>query len=357
MNDRDDFLDDALGQGLAEANPYDPEALAAHLPARSGEMMLREITSPKQRSSPLERLFGTFAWDRPAPGRTAFVGVLAAVAVAVVGLNVGLSRTSDPDVIDPAESAEPSDVADGSDPLVVDPATTPGSSDPKEVTPGPSDDLDPESDPDTASEETGVEDTSSEETGDEDTAGEDTASNPEVAAGSGCVSIELEDFELTGSWRLGYDSRVSGGAFVTWEGLEPEVNNTSPADLIESQFTIETPGTYRFVFAMRQPFEVGDDSANSSWINVPDAARFGPIGGGSYGGFVTVFGRAKGEFDWSATADVDGIQSEISIVFDTPGSYTMQLAGRSHGHEIDRIVLHSDAIGRGDAIAGQCDGA
>ena len=105
---------------------------------------------------------------------------------------------------------------------------------------------------------------------------------------------------------------------------------------------------------MRQPFEVSDDAANSSWVNFPDADRFGPVDGGSYPDFVPVFGNAKGEFDWSATAMQDGEPSEIAVRFDQAGTYTMQLAGRSHGHEIDRVVLYPEDVSLGDAVAGRC---
>ena len=347
MNDKDDPLDDALWQGLAEANPYDPEALAAHLPDRSGELMLREITLPERRTSPFGRLFRPSSAGGPVFGRAAFVGVLAAVAVAVVGLNIGLSRTDEADVAEPAGTASstPSGAADGLEPLVVDPAIDPGSQDPDEAAVPPSSDEDPESDPIDG------------EAPDDGEETEDTAVAPEVSTvDPGCVSIELEDFELTGSWRLGYDSRVSGGAFATWEGLGPEAQNAAPADLIELEFTIDTPDTYRFVWAMRQPIEVGDSSADSSWVNIPDAARFGPIDGGSYGGFVPVSGRAKGEFDWSATADVDGSRSDVGVVFDRPGTYTLQLAGRSHGHELDRILLFPDSLSSDEAVNGSCAG-
>lgn len=350
MNERDDLLDDPLQQGLAEANRYDPEALADHLPERASELMLREITATRRHRSLLFGLFPAPLGDQPAFGRAAFVGVLAAVAVAVVGLNVGLSRTNEAEVVEPAGSTPaPREAADGSAPLVVDPAPTSSAPNADGSTATP-DDADPEADSD---QDPGTADA---EAAGEGEASEDSIVPPASVADSGCVSIEIEDFELAGSWRLGYDSRVSGGTFVTWEGLAPEAENTVPVDVIELPFTIDTPGTYRFVWAMRQPFEFGDESADSSWVNVPDAARFGSIDGGSYGGFVPIFGRARGEFDWSATADVDGAQSEVSIVFDAAGVYTMQLAGRSHGHEIDRIVLFHDGLDRDAAIAGSCAG-
>jgi hypothetical protein len=109
---------------------------------------------------------------------------------------------------------------------------------------------------------------------------------------------------------------------------------------------------------MRQPDGVESDKANDSWLNFPDAARFGPAGGGNYPGFIKVFGNSKGDFSYSGTADVNHKKSTIAIQFDQAGTYKMEIAGRSHGHQIDRIVLHHESIDKATAVAapnGGCD--
>jgi len=104
---------------------------------------------------------------------------------------------------------------------------------------------------------------------------------------------------------------------------------------------------------MRQPSGVANDKANDSWLYFPDAARFGPKGtSGSYGGFIKVYGRALGEFEYSGTADVNHAKTQIAIEFDSAGEYTMQIAGRSHGHQIDQIMLYSDTIYMNEAAEG-----
>ena len=175
-----------------------------------------------------------------------------------------------------------------------------------------------------------------------------------VPEGCSVVALEAESLPLTGAWQVVDDGAASGGAYVTWLGLSKEANNEQPADIVDVALEIQQAGSYRFTWAMRQPDDVAGDKANDSWVNFPDAARFGPVGGGSYGGFIKVFGNGKGSFNYGATADQNHQKSELAIDFSEPGTYRMQLAGRSHGHQIDRIVIYHDSVSQEDAIRNRC---
>lgn len=349
-SDPHDLVDDDLGRRLTDANPYEPEALDDHLPPRSGDLFLREITAGDHRSL-LDRLLGrpggaTGGGGLRLPARAAFVGVVAAIALLAVGLNLGLARSGD-------EVALPGVDGDGTEPPVT---TEAGASVSDAVPPT----IAPGAETDSGASSTPAVPTPTEPAGTaEDSTAADagpTADDGVAPAGEalGCVVVDVELLELTGGWRVGYDNRVGNGAFITWEGLAPEEHNTSPTDVIEAEITIAEPGTYRFVWSMRQPFEVSDESADSSWVDFPDADRFGPVDGGSYVGFVEVAGRAKGEFDWAALARDDGGESPIAVEFDEAGTYTLRLAGRSHGHEIDRIVLYPEALSDAEALSDRC---
>ncbi len=186
-----------------------------------------------------------------------------------------------------------------------------------------------------------------------------TTAAPDPGGDCGVVVIEAESLNLTGDWKVAQASNASGGSYITWEGLSFERNNSSPDDIITTEIAISRPGSYRFTWAMRQPSDVESDKANDSWLNFPDADRFGPTGGGSYSGFIKVFGNSKNNFAYKGTADVNHAKSAIAIEFDEAGTYTMQIAGRSHGHQIDRIVVHHSSISQSDAVAGNntgCDG-
>ncbi len=181
-----------------------------------------------------------------------------------------------------------------------------------------------------------------------------TTMPPTPVAGNACIAVEAESLPLTGAWSQKSDDGASGGSYIVWEGLSKERNNSSPADIMSVDIDVTQPGTYRFVWAMRQPSDVEGDKANDSWLNFPDADRFGPVSGGSYNDFVKVYGRGTGDFAWAGTADVNHVHSSMAIQFDNAGTYTMQIAGRSHGHQIDKIVLHHDSVSKDDAIAGNC---
>ncbi len=167
------------------------------------------------------------------------------------------------------------------------------------------------------------------------------------------VILEAESLPINGAWRIANDGRASGGRYITWEGLSRERNNSKPADAMSTSIKIGKPGEYRFTWAMRQPDNVAGDKANDSWLNFPDADRFGPVDGGRYGGFIKVFGRSTGEFKYAGTADVSHQKSKVAILFNNSGTYTLQIAGRSHGHQIDRIIIHHDTISAKDAIDGK----
>ncbi len=184
-----------------------------------------------------------------------------------------------------------------------------------------------------------------------------TAAPPPNPTGEcGVVAIEAETLALNGAWSVVQDDTASDGRYITWEGLSKSANNNQPADVISATIEIDKPGSYRFTWAMRQPNDVESDKANDSWLNFPDADRFGPVGGGSYPGFIKVYGNSTGGFSYRATADVNHDKSPIAVGFDSAGTYTLQIAGRSHGHQIDRIVIHHESIGQSDAIAGRGTG-
>lgn len=171
------------------------------------------------------------------------------------------------------------------------------------------------------------------------------------------VIIEAEDLEVFGAWSVVQDSDASGGEYIVWEGLSREANNRDPndGDIMSTTIAITTPGTYSFKFLMRQPSGVESDKGNDAWVYFPDATRFGPEDSSdSYGTFVKVYGRATGgEFEYSGTAEeANHDKSQIAIEFAEAGEYAMEISGRSHGFQIDQIIIFGDALDVDDAAAG-----
>ena len=171
------------------------------------------------------------------------------------------------------------------------------------------------------------------------------------------VIIEAEDLAVSGDWRVVDDSDAIGGKYIVWEGLSAGQNNqdAEDGDIISTAIDITTAGTYSFKWRMRQPSGVDDDKGNDSWLYFPDATRFGPEGtNASYGTFIKVYGRAhKGDFEYSGTAEDSNGHAQIAIEFAQAGRYTMEIAGRSHGFEIDQIILFGEDLKVDDAAAGR----
>ena len=171
------------------------------------------------------------------------------------------------------------------------------------------------------------------------------------------VIIEAEDLAVKGDWRVVDDPDASGRQYIVWEGLQEGQNNRDPedGDIISTTVDITTPGTYHFKWLMRQPSGVESDKGNDSWLYFPDATRFGPVdSNGEYGTFVKVYGRATdGDFEYSGTAeDADHEHTQIAVEFARAGRYTMEIAGRSHGHQIDQIILFGETLRVNGAAAG-----
>jgi hypothetical protein len=400
-----------LDAELASANPIDDREAASLIPPSLGEAMLREITHADQ-DGLWQRITGPLVTSS-GPARLGFVGVLAVVAVALSALTAlsfggGAEELAEPagtgvtEQIDPSGQNPPADqetltieVTTTTTPVEVESSSTTQQSDTADTA---------VSDEATACYAAGatkegaasdygrsctqpmlncelIDDVwvcSSEKIdtslpGSTWTGGDDQLSTPPATAtptpttapnannptavGAQCVTIEAEALQIVGAWSRRDDGSASGGTYVEWEGLSREANNGAPADVINTTFNISSPGTYRFIWAMRQPGDVASDKANDSWLNFPDADRFGPVSGGTYGGFVKIFGNSKDGFGWSAKADHNHVKSDVAIEFGSAGQYTMQIGGRSHGHQIDKIVIYRDSISQADAIAGRCAGS
>lgn len=169
------------------------------------------------------------------------------------------------------------------------------------------------------------------------------------------VIIEAEDIPVVGDWKIVQDPRASGGSYIVWEGLSEGRNNGNPDDIISTTFQVSTPGWYTFKWLMRQPSGVARDKGNDTWLYFPDASHFGPNRSeNSYGTFVKVFGNADGEdFLYSGTAEeANHAKSAVGIKFELPGQYTVEIAGRSHGHEIDQLILYRLGGDVNEAAAG-----
>lgn len=181
---------------------------------------------------------------------------------------------------------------------------------------------------------------------------------------NGIVVMEVESVDPQGEWEWQEDiENYTGLGYFVWTGGN-QFNNPGEG-LLEYTIKVNTPGVYRFQWRSR--IAQGDDHTehNDSWLRFPDASDFyaekngsivyphgspqGPYPNGSGSdGWFKVYMNQLNQWSWRAfTNDHDG--HKIYVEFDEPGVYTMEIAGRSNGHAIDRMVLYNESVSENSA--------
>ena len=170
----------------------------------------------------------------------------------------------------------------------------------------------------------------------------------------GIVSAEIESVEGTITWDRKSDiSGFDGEGYLVWN--KEDNFNTPGVGVLTYKLNITTTGTYRFVWRSRITEGTSISEANDSWLRFGDAADFFgekegsivyPKGigktpnpeGSSSDGWFKVYMNNVGEWFWrSNTSDND--PHNIFVTFNSAGTYTMEVSGRSRFHALDRFVL------------------
>lgn len=155
----------------------------------------------------------------------------------------------------------------------------------------------------------------------------------------GLVIFEAESATLKGQWKLGKDAdRASGGKFIYFDGPNSykEVNMDNHISYI---FRINNPGNYTVKWTMRQPEgERGTDKGNDAYVYVSDDLGYAKNQKMTH--YEKFHSRSGDDFVLHGVAEVHGLgHSWLTAKFPSPGEYTLNIVGRSHGLQIDRIVL------------------
>ncbi len=168
--------------------------------------------------------------------------------------------------------------------------------------------------------------------------------------------VEFENAEFEGDWRLINDiSNATGQGYMLWEG--DNSFGTPGNGLATYRIKINNPGVYRFIW--RSAVKEGDNptEGNDSWLRFNDADDFfgeksngsivypkgtgktpNPEGASSDGWFKIYRSGNPLDFKWqSRTSDNDA--HDVFVQFNTAGTYTMEVSGRSKGHAIDKFIL------------------
>ncbi len=178
----------------------------------------------------------------------------------------------------------------------------------------------------------------------------------------GLVIIEFEsitDQVDLGDWQFRTNiAGYQGRGFLYYDG-ENSFNEPGKS-LLKYQIKINNPGTYRFIYGARIGKGNEGSEHNDFWLRFADADDFYgyrssddsyvyPRGtgktpnpeGSSKDGWFKIF---MNQLDiWSyhgSTSDNDS--HPVYVQFDSPGTYLMEISGRSEGFIIDRAVLYKE---------------
>lgn len=154
----------------------------------------------------------------------------------------------------------------------------------------------------------------------------------------GLIVFEAERMELKGAWKLGNDDKASGGEYIYFDGG----NNYSAVDMnhvISYTFNVKEAGNYTVKWLMRQPEgERGTDKGNDVWIYFSDDIAYASKKQLTH--YEKFYSRSGDDFILHGVAEVHGVgHSWLTAKFPTAGKYTINIGGRSHGLQIDRIVM------------------
>ncbi|WP_085516214.1 hypothetical protein [Marivirga sericea] len=178
----------------------------------------------------------------------------------------------------------------------------------------------------------------------------------------GLVIVEFEavpDRSAIGDWDFRNDfAAYEGEGFLYWAG---EDHFSQPGNsTLGYEIEISNPGTYRFIYSGYIALGESTTESNDLWLRFADASDFYgfrenddsyvyPKGtdkspnpeGASRDGWLKVYMNQLNEWTYTAkTSDNDA--HDIYVEFDNPGTYLMEISGRSEGFAIDRAVIYKE---------------
>ncbi|RED95981.1 Ig-like domain-containing protein [Marinoscillum furvescens] len=167
----------------------------------------------------------------------------------------------------------------------------------------------------------------------------------EIYETDGLLVFEAERIALKGDWKLGTDEEhASGGKYIYYDGPN-NYQNQAAKNTLSYSFKINTPGSYTFKWFVRQNEEErgkvegkqGTDLSNDAWIRFSDG--IGYWGSTQITDFIKFYGRSDPGFWLHGIGEKDHKHNWVNVKITEPGTYTMEIAGRSHGYQIDKIVM------------------
>ncbi|MEE4174814.1 MAG: tandem-95 repeat protein, partial [Xanthomonadales bacterium] len=181
---------------------------------------------------------------------------------------------------------------------------------------------------------------------------------------NGLLVIEMESADtLPANWpEETAFANFSGSGYLRYDGADSF--GTPGNDIISYPIEIQNPGTYRFQWRSLVGLGTDPTEHNDTWLKIDSDAFYGekaggnivcPIGfdplendctgsvpnGAGGDGWFKAYRSGTDTWSWvTNTSDDDAHQ--IFARFDAPGTYTIQISGRSAEHVVDRMVMYRD---------------
>ena len=172
----------------------------------------------------------------------------------------------------------------------------------------------------------------------------------------GLLVMEAESVGLAGSWSLRNEiSRSLGEGYIEWKhGDQNQGIDGAGQGILTYTFNIATEGSYRLLLRSAAP---DFTEHNDVWARFPRNAATGlrEEGRGSISiepntWFKVYQNAGNNAWQWDART-VDNDPHEIYLIFQEPGTYTIELSGRSTLYKIDRLVLFHGQVGYEEATS------
>ena len=162
-------------------------------------------------------------------------------------------------------------------------------------------------------------------------------SSPVFVESQGKVVMEAESVITDGDWSL--EKRIGdykGTGYYVWRGDDMmSANKAGLGDAIQYKFRINKAGNYELRWRSYIAKGTSRTDSNDSWARFPTGKNIS--GEHALEDWTKVYMNTAGDWSWAAKT-VDRKGYKIRQYFST-GDHVMEIAGRSNGHAIDRIVL------------------
>lgn len=178
---------------------------------------------------------------------------------------------------------------------------------------------------------------------------------------NGIAVIEAENTNIPSGWNQETSlGSFTGNSYLIWRGSNA-FNSPGSLGVITYSVQINNPGKYRFIWRNAIGViasSIPNTEHNDSWLKINSNLFYGersggkvwPVGSGNFptpegssgNGYFKIYTNTIG-WSWS-TQTSDNDPHAIYAEFNSPGTYTIQVAARSNGHVIDRLVLYKESI-------------